>query len=78
MAMNVNNEHCCEIKQHCDHDPSKCPISKRNKEIAEFEKAKERFEDGIKEELNFLQENGRRFFCFIKKKLSDYRKKMKN
>ena len=46
--MNVNNEHCCEIKQYCDHDPSKCPIAKRNKDIEEFEKAKANLVNEIK------------------------------
>lgn len=48
MAMNVNNEHCCEIKQYCDYDPSKCQIAKRNKDIEEFEKAKESLKNAIK------------------------------
>ena len=43
MAMKVNNEYCCEIKQYCEHDPAKCPIAKRNKEIDEFEKARGNF-----------------------------------
>lgn len=41
-------KYCCEIKQYCHYDPSKCPIAKRNKEIVEFEKAKEVFMNEIK------------------------------
>lgn len=46
--MNVNNEHCCEIKQYCDYDPSKCPIAKRNKDIDEFEKSRSELLQAIK------------------------------
>ena len=41
-------KYCCEIKQYCEQDPAKCPIAKRNKEIVEFEKAKEVFMNEIK------------------------------
>ena len=78
MGMNVKNKYCCEIKQYCDYDPSKCPIAKRNKDIDEFEKAKEGFGDCIKEELKCFARKWEENFRFIKKKLSDYRKKTKN
>ena len=54
MAMNVNNEHCCEIKQYCDYDPSKCPIAKRNKDIEEFEKAKANLVNEIKKMFSWI------------------------
>ena len=70
------NKYCCEIKRYCDHDPSKCPIAKRNKDIDEFEKAKEKFEDLIKEDLKCFARKLEEIFRFIKKKLRDFCKKM--
>ena len=42
------DKYCCEIKQYCGQDPEKCPIAKRNKDIAELEKAKETIINEIK------------------------------
>ena len=35
------NKFCCELKHFCENNPEQCPIAKENKDIADFEKAKQ-------------------------------------
>ena len=48
------DKYCCGIKQYCDHDPEKCPIAKRNKDIDEFEKAKATLVNEIKKMFSWI------------------------